>query len=56
VLVLYDMLNIGTVKRPRFSRNFMTDAANIEEAIVAIIRQSNSRGFQPLNIVFNLCA
>lgn len=35
VLVLYDMLNIGTVKRPRFSKNFMTDAANIEEAISA---------------------
>lgn len=35
VLVLYDMLNIGTVKRPRFSRNFMSDAANIEDAINA---------------------
>lgn len=35
VLVLYDMLNIGTIKRPRFSRNFMTDGANIEEAINA---------------------
>jgi 3-methyl-2-oxobutanoate hydroxymethyltransferase len=35
VLVLYDMLNIGTIKRPRFSRNFMDDAANIEGAINA---------------------
>jgi 3-methyl-2-oxobutanoate hydroxymethyltransferase len=35
VLVLYDILNIGTGKRPRFSRNFMSDAANIEEAIHA---------------------
>lgn len=35
VLVLYDMLNIGTAKRPRFSRNFMNDATNIEEAIIA---------------------
>jgi len=35
VLVLYDMLNIGTVKRPRFSRNFISDVANIEEAIHA---------------------
>ena len=35
VLVLYDMLNIGTVKRPRFSKNFIRDAAGIEEAIVA---------------------
>ena len=35
VLVLYDMLNIGTVKRPRFSKNFMQNAATIEAAIDA---------------------
>lgn len=35
VLVLYDMLNIGIGKRPRFSRNFMSDATNIEGAIIA---------------------
>jgi len=35
VLVLYDMLNIGTIKRPRFSRNFMGDATSIEEAVNA---------------------
>jgi 3-methyl-2-oxobutanoate hydroxymethyltransferase len=35
VLVLYDMLNIGTGKRPRFSRNFINDVANIEEAVNA---------------------
>lgn len=35
VLVLYDMLNIGTGKRPRFSRNFMGDAGSIEVAINA---------------------
>lgn len=35
VLVLYDMLNIGIVKRPRFSRNFMQDAVTIEAAIHA---------------------
>ena len=35
VLVLYDMLNIGIVKRPRFSRDFMQDAATIEAAIHA---------------------
>jgi 3-methyl-2-oxobutanoate hydroxymethyltransferase len=35
VLVLYDILNIGIVKRPRFSRNFMQDAATIEAAIHA---------------------
>ena len=33
VLVLYDMLNIGICKRPRFSKNFMQDAASIEAAI-----------------------
>jgi len=35
VLVLYDMLDIGIGKRPRFSRNFMQDAASIEAAIHA---------------------
>lgn len=35
VLVLYDMLNIGINKRPRFTRNFMQDAATIEAAIDA---------------------
>lgn len=35
VLVLYDMLNIGTSKRPRFSKNFLSEAANIEAAIKA---------------------
>jgi 3-methyl-2-oxobutanoate hydroxymethyltransferase len=35
VLVLYDMLNIGTAKRPRFSKNFMAGARNVEDAINA---------------------
>jgi len=35
VLVLYDMLNIGIGKRPRFSKNFMQGAASIEAAISA---------------------
>jgi 3-methyl-2-oxobutanoate hydroxymethyltransferase len=35
VLVLYDALNIGTLKRPRFSKNFMQDAVSIEAAIHA---------------------
>lgn len=35
VLVLYDMLNIGVSKRPRFSKNFMQDAADIGQAIAA---------------------
>lgn len=33
VLVLYDILNIGIAKRPRFSKNFMQDASSIETAI-----------------------
>jgi len=33
VLVLYDMLNISTGKRPRFSKDFMADASSIEEAV-----------------------
>ncbi len=35
VLVLYDMLDIGIDKRPRFSKNFMHDAPTIEAAIGA---------------------
>ena len=35
VLVLYDMLDIGIVKRPRFSKNFMQNATSIEDAIDA---------------------
>ena len=47
VLVLYDMLNIGIVKRPRFSKNFMQDAATIEAAIHAYhqaVKQSQFPG------------
>jgi len=35
VLVLHDMLNIGTSKRPRFSKDFMQYAESIEAAISA---------------------
>jgi 3-methyl-2-oxobutanoate hydroxymethyltransferase len=35
VLVLYDMLNIGISKRPRFSKNFMAGCEGVEEAIKA---------------------
>lgn len=34
VLVLYDMLDIGTGKRPRFSKNFMHSSASIEQALI----------------------
>lgn len=33
VLVLYDILDIGTTRRPRFSKNFMIDAVSVEEAV-----------------------
>lgn len=33
VLVLYDMLAISVGNRPRFSKNFMEDAASIEDAV-----------------------
>ncbi|MDA1343555.1 MAG: 3-methyl-2-oxobutanoate hydroxymethyltransferase, partial [Proteobacteria bacterium] len=33
VLVLYDMLNIGTSRRPRFSKDFMADCNSVEDAI-----------------------
>jgi 3-methyl-2-oxobutanoate hydroxymethyltransferase len=35
VLVLYDMLDIGVSKRPRFSKNFMSGNEGIEEAVKA---------------------
>lgn len=35
VLVLYDMLDIGISKRPRFSKNFMTGNDSVEDAIKA---------------------
>ena len=47
VLVLYDMLNIGIAKRPRFSKNFMQDAATAEDAIHAYhqaVKQSHFPG------------
>jgi 3-methyl-2-oxobutanoate hydroxymethyltransferase len=47
VLVLYDMLNIGIAKRPRFSKNFMQDAATVEDAIHAYhqaVKQSHFPG------------
>ncbi|MGR9037450.1 MAG: 3-methyl-2-oxobutanoate hydroxymethyltransferase, partial [Gammaproteobacteria bacterium] len=35
VLVLYDMLDIGVNKHPRFSKNFMSEAGSIEAALQA---------------------
>ena len=47
VLVLYDMLDIGIGKRPRFSRNFLHDADSIESAVrcyVNDVKQSRFPG------------
>lgn len=52
VLVLYDMLDIGTVKRPRFSRNFMRDAAGIEEAVATYHRSVKQSQFPALEHSF----
>jgi 3-methyl-2-oxobutanoate hydroxymethyltransferase len=46
VLVLYDMLDIGLGKRPRFSKNFMPESGSIEAAIAAY-HQSVKQGQFP---------
>lgn len=45
VLVLYDMLNISGGKRPRFSKDFMADAAGIEDAIGRYVAAVKSAAF-----------
>jgi 3-methyl-2-oxobutanoate hydroxymethyltransferase len=45
VLVLYDMLNIGIIKRPKFSKNFMTGSDDIEAAINAYYTAVKSAEF-----------
>lgn len=45
VLVLYDMLNIGVNKRPRFSKNFMIGSGGVEEAIKAYHRAVKNAEF-----------
>jgi 3-methyl-2-oxobutanoate hydroxymethyltransferase len=45
VLVLYDMLGITTEKLPRFCKNFLQEAATIEEAVAGYVRQVKDGGF-----------
>ena len=45
VLVLYDMLDIGIGKRPRFSRNFLQDADSIESAVRCYINDVKQSRF-----------
>lgn len=45
VLVLHDMLNLTRGKLPRFVRNFMTDAPNIESAIRLYVQEVKAGRF-----------
>lgn len=45
VLVLYDMLGISTGKRPRFSKNYLQDALNIEAAVKSYVDDVKSGAF-----------
>jgi 3-methyl-2-oxobutanoate hydroxymethyltransferase len=48
VLVLYDMLGITTDSLPRFCKNFLQQAATIEEAVAAYVREVKDGGFPGL--------
>ncbi len=52
VLVLYDMLDIGVGKRPRFSRNFMQPPVAIAEALGNYRQAVKGRGFPTLEHSF----
>lgn len=45
VLVLYDMLGISAGKRPRFSRNYLQDAASVEAAVKTYVDDIKSGAF-----------
>ncbi len=45
VLVLYDMLDIGVTRRPRFSKNFLTEIGSITGAVKAYVEQVKSQQF-----------
>lgn len=52
VLVLYDMLDIGIGKRPRFSKNFMVDATSIAGAIEAYHEAVKAQHFPSVEHAF----
>ena len=52
VLVLYDMLDIGTGKRPRFSKNFMSGATSIAGAIQAYHQAVKAQQFPSVEHTF----
>jgi 3-methyl-2-oxobutanoate hydroxymethyltransferase len=45
VLVSYDMLDITAGKRPKFSKNFMTEAGNITDAVGAYVKAVKNSSF-----------
>jgi len=45
ILVLYDMLNIGISRRPRFSRDFLLGNGSIDAALKAYVAAVKSREF-----------
>jgi 3-methyl-2-oxobutanoate hydroxymethyltransferase len=45
ILVLYDLLNIGLSRRPRFSKDFLTNAGSIPAAISAYVAAVKTQTF-----------
>jgi 3-methyl-2-oxobutanoate hydroxymethyltransferase len=45
ILVLYDVLDITAGRKPRFVRNFMTDAGNAAAAVAAYVAAVRSRAY-----------
>ncbi len=45
VLVLYDMLDIGVSKRPRFSKNYLAESGSIAEAVKCYVEQVKNKQF-----------
>ncbi len=52
VLVLYDMLDIGVCKRPRFSKNFMVGTDSIFDAVSFYHKAVKARQFPSLDHTF----
>lgn len=45
VLVLHDMLNIGSGRKPRFVKNFMAGAGSVQDAVAGYVREVKARSF-----------
>jgi len=53
ILVLYDVLDITTGRKPRFVRNFMTDAGNILDALKNYVQAVKKREYPAPEHCFN---